>query len=428
MKPMIVAPYSGLVFWLLQMLFASAHSIFRWVSFLPGARNAFMIAGSAFVILLTQHERSGYFLLFFLIALSTSVYHAGKKISSSSSSYTKNNFYFFIIAIIIFFLFYYKYVFFQNFINYILFSIIDYIIHIQYNSQRHIFLIGVSYLSFKFISFIIDSYNDKIKKYDYITFINYILFFPNFFCGPINRYQNFVDDIHNIDNIILLPNVSIDIGRIINGLFKKTIANALIPFSIISIDLSSASVTQVDAIVSIYVYMLYIYLDFSGYSDMAIGSAKLVGIHLPENFDWPFFRRNLQQFWAHWHMSLSAWLMDYIYWPLARKGRRIEVLRRKPVTNSNICIVVTFVVCGLWHGESINFLIWGTYHGIGLALLNVYSQWEKKYAPIAWRKFMNTSRIAYICSSVITIQYVAFGFLLFACDIDRLKQFLSLFL
>jgi hypothetical protein len=144
MKPMIVAPYSGLVFWLLQMLFASAHSIFRWVSFLPGARNAFMIAGSTFVILLTQHERSGYFLLFFLIALSTSVYHAGKKISSSSSSYTKNNFYFFIIAIIIFFLFYYKYVFFQNFINYILFSIIDYIIHIQYNSQRHILLIGVS--------------------------------------------------------------------------------------------------------------------------------------------------------------------------------------------------------------------------------------------------------------------------------------------
>jgi alginate O-acetyltransferase complex protein AlgI len=116
--------------------------------------------------------------------------------------------------------------------------------------------------------------------------------------------------------------------------------------------------------------MLYIYLDFSGYSDMAIGSAKLVGIHLPENFAWPFFRRNLQQFWAHWHMSLSAWLMDYVYWPLARKGRHVEALRRKPVANSNICIVVTFVVCGLWHGESINFLIWGTYHGLGLAMLN----------------------------------------------------------
>ena len=428
MKPIIVAPYSGLVFWLLQMLFASAHSVLRWVSFMPGARNAFMIAGSVFIILLTQHEGSGYFLLFLLIALSTSVYYIGKKISSNSLTYTKNIFYYCTIISVILFLFYYKYVFFQKFINDILFSIIYFSIKIKYNSQKHIFLFGVSYLTFKLISFTIDSYNNKIKEYSYITFINYILFFPNFFCGPINRYQNFADDIHNSNSIIMADNVVGGAKRIINGLFKKTIANALIPFSILSIDLASSSVTQGDAIVAVYVYMLYIYLDFSGYSDMAIGSAKLVGIHLPENFDWPFFRRNLQQFWAHWHMSLSAWLMDYLYWPLARKGRHIEGLRRKPVTNSNICIIVTFVVCGLWHGESINFLIWGTYHGLGLALLNVYSHWEKKYAPIAWRKFMNTSRIAYIGSTLITIQYVAFGFLLFACDIDRLQQFLHLFL
>jgi alginate O-acetyltransferase complex protein AlgI len=299
---------------------------------------------------------------------------------------------------------------------------------IKYNTQHHVFLIGVSYLTFKLISFVIDSYNNKIKEYNYLTFINYMLFFPNFFCGPINKYQNFADDIHNTSKMILFPNIISGIKRIINGLFKKVIANALIPFSISSINLSSSSLTQLDAVVSIYVYMLYIYLDFSAYSDMAIGSAKLMGMDLPENFDWPFFRRNLQQFWAHWHMSLSSWLMDYIYWPLARKGRHIEGLRRKPITNSNICIIVTFIVCGLWHGESINFLIWGTYHGLGLALLNVYSHWEKKYAPIAWRKFMNTSRLAYIGSTLVTIQYVAFGFLLFACDIDRLQQFLSLFL
>jgi alginate O-acetyltransferase complex protein AlgI len=428
MRPIIVAPYSGLIFWLLQMLFASAHAIFRWVSFMPGARNAFMIAGSVFIILLTQHEGSGYFLLFLLIALSTSVYYMGKTIYSSRFSYTKNTFYFFIITIIILFLFYHKYIFFQEFVNYIFFSITYFCTKIKYNIQQPIFLYGVSYLVFKLISFIVDSYNNKIKEYSYLTFINYILFFPNFFSGPINRYNNFADDMHNVNSIILLPNIVSSIKRIINGLFKKTIANALIPFSISSIDLSSSSVTQVDALVSVYLYMFYIYLDFAGYSDMAIGSAKLVGIHLPENFDWPFFRRNLQQFWAHWHMSLSAWLMEYIYWPLARKGRHLEGLRKKPVTNSNICILVTFVVCGLWHGESINFFIWGTYHGLGLALLNVYSHWEKQYAPMAWRKFMNTSRLAYIGSTLITIQYVAFGFLLFACDLDRLQQFFRLFL
>jgi alginate O-acetyltransferase complex protein AlgI len=387
-----------------------------------------MIVASVFIILLTQHEGSGYFLLFLLIALSTSGYYTGKKISSSNISHMRNIFYYFTIIGIILFQFYFKYAVFQKCINFMLYFIIYSSTRIKYNTQHHVFLIGVSYLTFKLISFVIDSYNNKIKEYNYLTFINYMLFFPNFFCGPINKYQNFADDIHNTSKMILFPNIISGIKRIINGLFKKVIANALIPFSISSINLSSSSLTQLDAVVSIYVYMLYIYLDFSAYSDMAIGSAKLMGMDLPENFDWPFFRRNLQQFWAHWHMSLSSWLMDYIYWPLARKGRHIEGLRRKPITNSNICIIVTFIVCGLWHGESINFLIWGTYHGLGLALLNVYSHWEKKYAPIAWRKFMNTSRLAYIGSTLVTIQYVAFGFLLFACDIDRLQQFLSLFL
>jgi alginate O-acetyltransferase complex protein AlgI len=427
MKPMIVAPYSGLVFWLLQMLFASAHAIFRWVSFMHEARNAFMIAGSVLIILMTQHKGNGYFLLFVLIGLSTFVYYVGKTISASRLSYTKNTFCFFIITIIILFLCYNKYIFFQEFVNYILLSIVYHCTKIKYNIQQPIFLYGISYLVFKLISFIYDSYNNKIKEYNYMTFINYILFFPNFFSGPINRYNNFANDIHTAHNIMLFPNIVPGTKRIINGLCKKTVANALIPFSISSIDLSSSSVTYIDAIASVYLYMFYVYLDFSGYSDMAIGSAKLVGIHLPENFDWPFFRRNLQQFWAHWHMSLSTWLMEYIYWPLARKGRHIEGLRRKPVTNSNICILVTFVMCGVWHGESINFFIWGTYHGLGLALLNVYSHWEKTYAPTAWRKFMNTSRLAYIGSTLITLQYVAFGFLLFASDLDRLQQFLSLF-
>ena len=108
MKPMIVAPYSGLVFWLLQMLFASAHSIFRWVSFLPGARNAFMIAGSAFVILLTQHERSGYFLLFFSYCPIYICILCGKKDIFKQFFIYKNIFCFCIIAIIIFVIFYYK--------------------------------------------------------------------------------------------------------------------------------------------------------------------------------------------------------------------------------------------------------------------------------------------------------------------------------
>ena len=181
------------------------------------------------------------------------------------------------------------------------------------------------------------------------------------------------------------------------------------------------------AILGIYAYMLYIFFDFSGYTEMAIGAGRLVGVHLPENFNYPFFKRNLQEFWANWHMSLTAWLTDYIYWPLVRRIRHLQNLRKRPVTTSCIVIVITFAICGIWHGDGMNFVMWGTYHGIGLAILNLYTQLEKKYYPRPWKESLSRSRVAYGVSNFITFQFVAFGFLLFALDMSRLKLFFRLF-
>ncbi len=149
----------------------------------------------------------------------------------------------------------------------------------------------------------------------------------------------------------------------------------------------------------------------------------MVGLQLPENFNYPFFRRNLQRFWANWHMSLTAWLTDYVYWPLVRRLRHAPGLGRRPVTNSSLAIIVTFGLCGVWHGDGLTFLIWGLYHGVGLALLNLYTHLVKSHFSKRWRIFVKRSPIAYGISNFVTVQYVVFGFLLFGSDVERLRAF-----
>ena len=153
----------------------------------------------------------------------------------------------------------------------------------------------------------------------------------------------------------------------------------------------------------------------------------MVGIELPENFNYPFFKRNIQQFWANWHMSLTSWLTDYIYWPLVKKIRHINWLQKKPVTISNICIFITFVICGLWHGDGLNYIIWGAYHGVGLAILNGYTYVIRRYASNKVKRFIGKSPIAYGISNFITFQFVSFGFLIFACDMDKLQVIARIF-
>lgn len=426
MSSLTVAPFSGIGFWLLQFLFTAIHSLLRKAGSIPWLRNSIMISASSAVILLSQLEQHGLALFPILLGLSSLVYLSGKRLADAVAVNHRRTLSISTIGAVILFLCFFKYVYFQDLLTSLLMGASRTPSPPSGTAQHALFFLGVSYFSFKFISYIVDSYNRKIKKYDFLTFINYILFFPSFFGGPINRYQPFAGNILTPGDFVTIPHGIEGMKRIVNGLFKKTAANLLIPYSIVSLDFADPTVTLGKAVGGIYAYMLYIYLDFSGYTDLAIGSGKLVGIDLPENFNWPFLKRNIQQFWANWHMSLTAWLTDYIYWPLARKFRHLEVLKRSPVTNSNICIIITFMVCGLWHGEGLNFLIWGTYHGIGLAILNGYNHWEKKHAPKDWRKFMNTSRIAQVGSTFMTVQYVAFGFLLFGCDMNRLQAFFAL--
>lgn len=419
---MSLSPFDGFYFWTLVALFIAGYSLLRFLAAALWVRNVFNIVMSLIIIGLVQNHSEGVYLLGFLILILVLVFWAGRALLNDSSPIKRKTRNVSLISFIVLLLCYFKYSHVQTSVNTIFEYMYWKITRSSFDSNQGLFLLGVSYFSFKFIHFLVDCYNRKIKNLSLLTFMNYILFFPNFFSGPINRYNSFAENLS--DSIAKRPDYAGGAKRIIHGLFRKIVlANSLLPYTIISLDLSNPFVTPLQAIVGIYAYMVYVYFDFSGYTEMAIGTGKLVGIDLPENFNYPFFRRNLQEFWANWHMSLTAWLTDYIYWPLARRFRHVEPLRKRPITNSNICIVLTFMVCGLWHGDGKNFFIWGTYHGVGLAILNLYGQLEKKYYPKRWKKVLNQSRLAYGVSNFITFQFVAFGFLLFGLDIDRIKLF-----
>jgi len=404
---MTITPFTGLLFWTTTIIFIAVNALLQkyaplWI------KSGFMILASIGVISLAISKPIP--LLLLLLLITTVIYIIGKSLLTSPEQSIKKRVLFSTIISITIFLCFFKYAIIQTF----LISIFN---SSKFKLEHHLFFMGVSYFSFKFIHFLVECDKGKIEKLSYLTFLNYILFFPNFFSGPINRYNSFSTSIATKAKIT--DNFLVGGQRIITGLFKKIVlGDFLFPYSIAALNLNTA--TPLEIIVGIYTYGFYIYFNFSGYTDMAIGCGKMVGIELPENFNYPFFKRNLQQFWANWHISLTSWLTDYIYWPLVKKIRHNKTLQKKPVTISNICIFLTFVICGLWHGDGLNYLIWGAYHGVGLAILNGYTYVIRRYTNNKVRKFIGKSPIAYGLSNFITFQFVSFGFLIFACDMSLL--------
>jgi alginate O-acetyltransferase complex protein AlgI len=416
---MHIFPFAGTNFWLATTIFQSIYLLTRIGQRSLLIKNSFMIAVSTSILFLAVKQ--SLILLPILLLLTLLVYWIGCVLSRTQKDPSGKGILLISIAVVTIVLCYFKYSFFQQYINQFTPLLMGAQPSPALPLNSHLFFIGVSYFSFKFIHFLVECYKKKIENPDIMTFINYILFFPSFFSGPINRYNTFATSIATITNnsTNLIPGIQ----RIINGLFKTiVIANTLQPYSTTALDIATASPSEI--IISLYAFGLYAYFNFAGYTDMAIGCGKIVGIELPENFNKPFFQRNLQKFWSNWHMSLTSWLTDYIYWPLAKKLRKIKLLRKKPVTISNISIFFTFVICGIWHGDGLNFLLWGAFHGIGLMVLNGYTLVIRKYASRNVKKFVKKSPIAYAFSNFLTFQYVSLGFIAFTCNTKELQTIL----
>ena len=215
--------------------------------------------------------------------------------------------------------------------------------------------IGISFFTFQSISYLIDIYRKEAEVQRNLLDLGlYISLFPQLIAGPIIRY-------HDIAAQIRLRSISIDnfnkgIYRFVIGLSKKLIIAD--PLSLIADDIFSLEPSTIPieiAWIGIVCYSLQIYFDFSGYSDMAIGLGKMLGFDFLENFNYPYISRSIQEFWRRWHISLSNWFRDYLYIPLGgnRKGKLMTYLN----------LVIVFLVTGLWHGASWNFIIWGLFHG-----------------------------------------------------------------
>ena len=218
--------------------------------------------------------------------------------------------------------------------------------------------IGISFYTFQIISYEIDVYNKKVNvQSNILKYFLYVFLFPQLIAGPIVRYQDVNNEIDNRN--VTFEMFANGLRRFIIGLSKKVIiANNLGELCNIYLNLGDKSIlfTWIFAIS----YMLQIYFDFSGYSDIAIGLGKMLGFNFPENFNYPYMAKSITDFWRRWHMTLSSWFRDYVYIPLG--GNKKGVL--KQIRN----ILIVWSLTGLWHGASWNFIVWGSYFGILLIL------------------------------------------------------------
>jgi D-alanyl-lipoteichoic acid acyltransferase DltB (MBOAT superfamily) len=269
--------------------------------------------------------------------------------------------------------------------------------------------LGFSYIAFRLLHTLRDRQSGRLPAVSLSEYVVYVVFFPTLSAGPIDRIERFVGDLRRP-----LSLTSEDYGeagnRLVVGLFKKfAIADTL---GLVALNATNA--TQVHtagwAWLLLYAYAFQIYFDFSGYTDIAIGLGRLLGIKLPENFRSPYLKPNLTQFWNNWHMTLTQWFRTYFFNPVTRALRS----RKKNLSIPSIVFITqmgTMVLIGLWHGVTWNFIAWGTWHGLGLFIHNRWAEWTKGrfvMLPKGWQKVLNIGGV------LLTFHFVAIGWVFFA--------------
>jgi alginate O-acetyltransferase complex protein AlgI len=236
--------------------------------------------------------------------------------------------------------------------------------------------IGISFFTFHAISYVVDVYrDDAVAQKSPVHAALYLLLFPQLIAGPIIRYRTIADQL--AARRVSIDDFAYGVRRFVIGLAKKVlIANVVAGPADQVFGLPPGALAPSTAWLGIVCYTLQIYFDFSGYSDMALGLGRMFGFRFPENFGWPYVAETVQDFWRRWHMSLSAWFRDYVYVPLG--GNRSTPAR------TYLNLVIVFFLCGLWHGASWNFVVWGLFHGCFLVVerLGVANRIKQLWKPI----------------------------------------------
>jgi D-alanyl-lipoteichoic acid acyltransferase DltB (MBOAT superfamily) len=267
--------------------------------------------------------------------------------------------------------------------------------------------VGISFYTFQSMSYTIDIYRGTLQpRRNLLDFAAFISFFPQLVAGPIVRASYFLPQLDprpKYDD----QRISLGLYRILVGLVKKAIiadtlgTNLVDPiFGTKTLAAGFSHASEPAILLAVYAYAFQIYCDFSGYSDIAIGSAHLMGFHIPENFNRPFLATDMRDFWRRWHISLSTWLRDYLYFSLGGS--------RKGPARTYLALIITMFLGGLWHGAAWNFVLWGLYHGVLLAA----TRWFQRRREAAGLQASAHAAVVF-AKRVVTFHLVCLGWLLF---------------
>lgn len=272
--------------------------------------------------------------------------------------------------------------------------------------------LAISFFTFEFIHVAAERYRGNIGHIPFWNYCAFIFFFPTMIAGPIKRYGQFSASLLTAQ--ISAKDIVEGLFRIALGLFKKLVIADNLNTLIAEVGSPEKTHNLVLLCGAVFLYGLRIFFDFAGYSDIAIGSARLFGLKVPENFLHPYFQNNITDFWRHWHISLYTWLIDYVYIPLG--GSRV------PFPHILLNIFLVMIVSGIWHGAAWNFILWGAWHGMMLVTHRIYND---KVVPTL-HPFLVTSVPAKAAAYLITMLGVWIGWMMFMWSIKDLQIITSL--
>jgi alginate O-acetyltransferase complex protein AlgI len=259
-------------------------------------------------------------------------------------------------------------------------------------------LLGFSYYILRALHYLLERFKGNCPEHTLLQFFNYLFFLPTFFVGPINRFDDFVRDARRRrwDSSLF----SIGMTRIVYGLFKIIfiayfLINRKMGFWIEDLDQSNLSLLQY---LDCWQYGLNLYFQFSGYCDIAIGIGALLGFRINENFNYPFLKPNISEFWRSWHMSLTGWSRKYIYPSVAATTR-----------SPYLAIFVSMLFVGIWHELSVKYFLWGLYHGVGIMIHRYYQRVLSGYDRFE-NRFIKSSM--WLINVFVTLHFVIIGFVL----------------
>ncbi len=399
--------FSSGLFLFLFLAFILVYGLFRRTATL---RTVYLTAFSLYF-----YYKTGGWHFLLLVAVATSDFFIAQGIFRSRTQRIRKLFLALSICVNLGLLCYYKY---TNFLIDIVNGFLKNPLDFQY-----IFLpVGISFFIFQSMSYTIDVYRRRLEPLrSWLDYVFYISFFPQLVAGPIVRAVDFVPQIRQNPIVISRRMFNEGFVLILGGLFKKAVISDYISANFVDRVFDNPTLfSGVENLFGVYGYAMQIYCDFSGYSDMAIGLALLLGFRFNRNFDSPYKSASITEFWRRWHISLSTWLKDYLYISLGgnRKGHFRTYLNQ----------IMTMLLGGLWHGASVQFVLWGALHGVSLAAhkfaMNVFPSFRHKEGKMPpWRRFIGT---------LVTFHLVCLGWVFFRArsaglGMDVLRQIFSEF-